>query len=38
VHSNPGRRGPPPSPDELRLTRIREEIRALSDYLGAKLG
>jgi hypothetical protein len=29
---------PPPSPYELRLRRIREEIRAFSDKLGAKLG
>jgi hypothetical protein len=28
----------PPSPAERRLRKIQEEIRALSDYLGAKLG
>jgi hypothetical protein len=28
----------PPSAYELRLRRIREEIRAFSDKLGAKLG
>jgi hypothetical protein len=33
----PGRE-PPPSAYELRLRRIREEIRAFSDKLGAKLG
>jgi hypothetical protein len=29
---------PPPSPYKLRLSRIREEIKAFSDKLGAKLG
>jgi hypothetical protein len=29
---------PPPSPYELRLRKIREEIKAFSVYLGAKLG
>jgi hypothetical protein len=36
----PGYKRPPspPSPEERRLERMQEDVRTLSDYLGAKLG